>query len=812
MISTSLLLCFGAAPLTAVLTLECALQDEAASTPAVEEPAPLADAEQPHGVLRYAITDHLGHPIPGRLTFVAEAGVIPDLFPNTRVRPHDLAVRRNVVYTLSGHGAITVPVGTYSVYATRGIEYELHAEQVEIHDGEEAIFTAALTSPVSTPGWISGDFHLHTLTYSGHGDSNLEERIISLIGEGVEFAVATDHNHNTDYGPTVEALAAGNEIKTITGNEVSVPIGHLNAFPLEPDRPVPDPDARDARELFRFIRGEPNRYGITPVIQLNHPRWGDIDILTKTGLDPITGGSVSPIYSPDFDTIEVFNANEGWGYYDADVAQDFSIGSGVHSALQDWFNLLNRGHRYVAVGNSDSHTVHHGFAGYPRNFVEVPIDQPSRVQPAMVAEALREGRCYTTFGPVLDFRVNGQPLGSLVSSDSGRVLVEVRLQTPTWILVNRVKIVVNGDVVATVELEPSVRADGRFYWPRIKQVVPLLHDSWIVVLVEGDESLDPIVCGGPRPVLPLAVTNPIRVDVDGDGKWTSTLDWARRECDDRINLDRLMPGDAAFLLLAAAGTNGRTAPQLVLAGLASKERRVQLAAMRAAEILAFPAFAPSLEALWRRATDPFTALTALRALAVCDTDGAPQRLALLLDRFDRKQVQRYSSELARLLPVEMVREWQVIGYFPNPSSTTLFEGDGGPPVGDDDGAEPEGKDGPVRWIDATVSESGFVDLSAIDPERRDASISYARTYLLVDEAKEVLYTLGSDDGCRLWVGSEEVYRDQTRHGARPLQQVGKLRLAAGWNRVVIGVENGGGPTGLYFGVLDASVRASAERD
>ena len=34
----------------------------------------------------------------------------------------------------------------------------------------------------------------------------MNERIISLVGENVEFAVATDHNHNTDYQPTIDNL------------------------------------------------------------------------------------------------------------------------------------------------------------------------------------------------------------------------------------------------------------------------------------------------------------------------------------------------------------------------------------------------------------------------------------------------------------------------------------------------------------------------------------------------------------------------------------------------------------------------------
>jgi hypothetical protein len=36
-----------------------------------------------------------------------------------------------------------------------------------------------------------------------------------------------------------------------------------------------------------------------------------------------------------------------------------------------------------------------------------------------------------------------------------------------------------------------------------------------------------------------------------------------------------------------------------------------------------------------------------------------------------------------------------------------------------------------------------------------------------------------------------------------------MPLAAGWNRVLVRVENGGGPHGLYLRVLDGRVTASA---
>jgi hypothetical protein len=771
---------------------------------APEEPAPLADPEQPHGVLRFEILDHHDSPIPGRLTFVREAGVIDDLFPGTRARPTELAVRRNVVYTLSGKGAITVPVGTYSVYATRGIEWSLAAEKVTITEGDESTFRAVLAHSVSSPRWISGDFHLHTLTYSGHGDADLNERIISLVGEGVEFAVATDHNHNTDYAPTVEKLGVGKKVFTITGNEVSTPIGHLNAFPLEPDRQVPDPESRDAKSLFQMIRNEPNRYGITPVIQLNHPRWGGIDFFTKTELDPLTGTSTAQNYCDDFDTIEILNSNPGWGYHDADLPGEIPVGAGIHSVLQDWYNLLNRGHRYVAVGNSDSHCVHHNFAGYPRNYVQVPYDSPSRVTPAQVAQSLRAGRCYTTFGPVIHFRVNGEEMGGTAEAINGRVILEVRLQSPVWILVNRVKIVVNGDVLKTVEIEPGVRKDGRLHWPTVKEVVSLEHDSWINVLVESDESLDPIVNGADRPVFPMAITNPIRVEVDGDGRWTSPWDWAKLESGRRTTLGRLSPSDASLVVLASATMKRPQAIKTVLSGLVWDDRRVVLSSMRAAELLASPIFALPLQPIWRGAADPFLALTAARALAVCDPESGSERMVELLDRFGAEELRRYPAELAHLLPVEAVRAWKVLGSISDPTPGTLFEDEFVP-------LETNGQSDPGSWVDPVISESGYVDLETIVPTTGEGSILYARTWLHAPEAREVVYAFGSDSGCRMWLGDEEVLRDETRRGASPLQQVGRVKLAEGWNRILIAMEGGQGATGFYLHILDQAVKVAAER-
>lgn len=783
-----------------------------------EEPADIA-REGPRGVLRFEIQDEAGALMPGRLTFVPEEGGIPDLFTRPKARPYDLAVRKNVVYTLSGRGAITVPAGRYKVYATRGIEWSRAEQVLEVSADIEDSFRAVLRREVDTLGWISGDFHLHTLTHSGHGDSDLEERIISIVGEGVEFAVATDHDHNTDYGPTIAELKAGVHLTAVTGNEVSTPIGHFNAFPLEPDRPVIDSSLRDANVLFRLIRAEPNRFGVVPIVQINHPRWRSIDYFTLAGLDPGTGESSSPAWSADFDTIEVMNANAGWGYFDADQDHEFSTDSSIHWALGDWFNLLNRGHRSIAVGNSDSHTVHHEFAGYPRNFVRSAAPDPASIDPAEVAAALRAGRVFTTTGPFVDLRVNSEPSGSLVSAVEGRAQVQAFFASASWIQLSRARLIVNGHERYTHVLEATRGPDGKRRWNDIDGGVPLKQDSWICLLVEGDQALDPIVTGAPRPVRPLAVTNPVWVDADGDGQWTSPLEHALRivrEHPDMRSLRTrggrgLYPPEEALVILAAALEKKSYATFLAREGLSKFPRGTRLHAARAAELLADPQLVPDLQKAVGAAGDPYLGIAMLRALRACGVEDVGARTLTLFERFGAERMQPYAHALGGLLPGTQVRAWRVIGPFGG-GEGALLDTAFGPESDPAARRAHRGKEGAeLRWSEPRVNESGFLDLRALDPNplRTEHAVAYAETWLHAPEALETQVALGSDDGCRLWVGEELVYESRARRAAKPLEHMMKLRLAAGWNRVLFKVENATGSFGLYFRVLDARVRAAA---
>src|SRR5262249_36167200 len=158
------------------------------------------------------------------LTIVDDHGL---LAPPYHAESPRTAVRPGVVYTLGDATRIELEPGRYRVYATRGMEWGMDSAAVEVFPGQSKSVALSLAREVDTRGFIAADTHLHTLTFSGHGDSSVAERLVTLAGEGVEFAVATDHNHNTDYRPLQREMALSEYFYSVTGNEVTTQVGHF---------------------------------------------------------------------------------------------------------------------------------------------------------------------------------------------------------------------------------------------------------------------------------------------------------------------------------------------------------------------------------------------------------------------------------------------------------------------------------------------------------------------------------------------------------------------------------------------------------
>src|SRR6187399_2238029 len=128
----------------------------------------------------------------------------------------------------SGSARFGLSAGRYTILAGRGFEYSLAQAEVTTQAGETSTVSLKIRREVPTEGYVACDTHIHTLTHSGHGDATIEERMITLAGEGIELPIATDHNRHIDQRPFANTSCVEKYFTPVIGNEVTTPVGHFN--------------------------------------------------------------------------------------------------------------------------------------------------------------------------------------------------------------------------------------------------------------------------------------------------------------------------------------------------------------------------------------------------------------------------------------------------------------------------------------------------------------------------------------------------------------------------------------------------------
>lgn len=236
-----------------------------------------------------------------------------------------------------GHGGEEVKPGKYTVYVSRGVEYDLAKQEVTLEPGKTTQVNVVLHHVLDTPGWASGDFHVHS-EHSVDSDYSLDQRVLSYAAEGVDYIASTDHNYITDFRPIVEGLGLQDWLATSVGIELTtLEMGHFNAYPIKFD---PGPVNHGSFNWFRRKPGDlfANLRAIGAagpehpekmVVQVNHPtdtimgyfnafNWDAYNArpLPPGGAlaldqDPQPDETESPYlysnFSYDFDALEVFN-------------------------------------------------------------------------------------------------------------------------------------------------------------------------------------------------------------------------------------------------------------------------------------------------------------------------------------------------------------------------------------------------------------------------------------------------------------------------------------------------------------------------
>lgn len=473
--------------------------------------APALPTLPPEGGLTFEVRDaDSGTPIPCKLTLVGVDGT-----PNPRFTKNDIGKQEgdgtveayDRILSIAGIGVAHVPVGTYDVYVSRGPEWDLAIQRkVRITNNKGALVSARLKHVVQTPGWICADFHVHA-SHSSDSHVPMHDRIFEFVSDGVEIITSTDHNTVSDYAPVINELGVGQYITSLVGDELTTGgWGHFGAFPLPHELESAGQGAvlvhgRGPKDFFGDVR----THAPEAVIDVHHPRLdNEIGYFNLAGFDAHADKAQKPGFSFDFDAIEVLN-----GYQDSERRS-------VDKMIDDWFALLQHGHIVTATGNSDTHHLDHNIGGYPRNYIRVQEDKPTALREHEIERAVKGHHLFFTTGPFVMLNVGDGGIGDVAPAKDGHAKVNLEVRAAPWITVSSVTLYVNGKEVNRWKVPKSVDP-VRF---KASYDVTVQRDGWLVARVDGDEPMAPVVGDRVRfDVRPLALTNPVFLDVDGNGKY-----------------------------------------------------------------------------------------------------------------------------------------------------------------------------------------------------------------------------------------------------------------------------------------------------
>ena len=337
-------------------------------------------------------------------------------------------------------------------------------------------------------------------------------------------------------------------------------------------------------EIFESLRSMPGER-VVQINHFNSGGGGGFNILgfdtgqvpPRSTVDPAPfrlDPSILNLFAPDFDCLELLIGNNN------DQIRTF-----LEENLGDWFNLMNQGLVYTGSSDSDTHDRNVGQGGTFRNFIASSTDSPGNIEEAELTRNIRDGRTVGGYSPFLRATVHAESTGetgghalglpTLVRSTDGRATFHLEMQSPAWVEFDRVELYVNnvpqpfdddGDPSTTPQYRasPDLILQAGEDFQKVEVVdhpgIPgashyeasvdftmegLAQDTWVVAVVRGTDGVSiplfPVVPNdlshgtnasladlldgnlGEGGILALAFTNPLFIDVDGNGLYDPPL-------------------------------------------------------------------------------------------------------------------------------------------------------------------------------------------------------------------------------------------------------------------------------------------------
>jgi hypothetical protein len=382
---------------------------------------------------------------------------------------------------IPGETEIDLPLGRVYVEVSKGFEIRPIRKVVEV-DGETETITLEVERvlPWRRKGWVSADTHVHFLSpmsaqLEGAGEGvNVVNLLASQWGE--LMTNVGDFDGRNTWGSKETGGDGEYLVRVGTENRQHV-LGHISLLGYE------------GRIIAPMTTGGPDESAMGDPIEVLLTEWarqcrkqGGLVVLPHFP-NPRAEHAAS-IISGDVDALEMTS----WG--------DLYSGISPYS-LSDWYRYLNCGYMVAAVGGTDKMSAETA-VGTVRTYAKIPDGAPFTYQGWM--DAVRRAETFVTYGPLLEFTVDGHPMGSRIgmSGNGGTVDVEWEAASVT-VPMSRVDLVVNGEIRESVAVDPDHAAG--------QASVAVDESAWLAVLVRGHYP--------DKPEIIAAHSSPVMIDVEG---------------------------------------------------------------------------------------------------------------------------------------------------------------------------------------------------------------------------------------------------------------------------------------------------------
>jgi hypothetical protein len=171
-----------------------------------------------------------------------------------------------------------------------------------------------------------------------------------------------------------------------------------------------------------------------------------------------------------------------------------------------WYSFLNLGYRVGPVGGADYPYFGPTLPGIERTYVKVD----GQFSPDAWYQGYRRGQAFVTNGPLVEFSINGQEMGSEITIARGQPLkiTASAALNPDVDSLDRLEVVALGDVLATEAANGKDRVT-------LEKTVPASRSMWIAVRAYGKQQGAQFTT--------IAHTTPIYVVIDDEPTWNRSL-------------------------------------------------------------------------------------------------------------------------------------------------------------------------------------------------------------------------------------------------------------------------------------------------